>query len=197
MPWRGNHPGFILLLNARARFLLQKVPCRGYIINISASNVLHSTVLHGRYTRLPQPMSSVVLLPHIGTEEEGKGEDISFSPLASVVTAGVMLPMCLSHSRSAVRYHICAYKITFTHWEENPPKKPVLKTAIETGILSIQGRWGLLGISSEAPQTSRMLLAMTLLPWLYQSILASVICAFLPSALLSSITHSFLRVPLK
>lgn len=180
MPWRGNHPGFILLLNAWAKVLLQRVMSRSYITNTGVSNVLHSTALHRRYARLPRSMSPGVLLPRVGTEGEGEGKDISFSPLASVVTAGLMLPMCLSHSWSAVTYHICAYKITFTHWEEKPPKKSVLKTAIEAGILSIQGRWAPSDISSEAPQTLGCYLQWHLLPWLYRSTLANVSCAFFP-----------------
>lgn len=89
--------------------MLQGVPNWGYIRKISVSNMLHSTILQGRYTRLPQPVSSAVLLPHISTEEEGEGKDISFSPLASVATASYAANLPLTFMVCSKVPYLCIY----------------------------------------------------------------------------------------
>lgn len=75
---------------------------------------------------------------------------------------------------------------------KNLLKIPVFIPAPVSGILRIQDGWALLDRSSEAPQTLRILHAMTFLHWLHQATLANVSC-FYSSALPSSVIHPFLH----
>lgn len=149
--------------------MLQGVLSWGFVKNISISNRQHSTAgqIHQAPSTSPRLLRS--------TEEEGEDKDVAFT---SVSSANGMLPMCLLHSWSAVKGPYLSMQNYFHLLRKKPPKKPVLIPALVSGILSIQGRWVLLDRSSEAPQTLRMLHAVTFLHWLHQSTLANVSCIF-------------------